>query len=417
MEILKNGQFLKLWGNQVLLQIAFNMCNFTALLLIDQNFHSRFALAGFYVAMTLPAFLVGIFSGAIVDMTNRKNLMLITDFVLALLFFSYAFLTQGNYVLLLGVAFLSASVAQFFTPAEAATIPEIVSGKDLEKANALFLFTGLGSVMLGYALVGPVVQYFGGLSGNGPEAAFIIAGIVTFIGFFLRLSLKSIQTTPPVTIDGRLFYNALALTKEVITVTRGNAGISLPIILLTIMEFNIGLLAILFIDFVTKYLHVQATSTSYLLILPLIIGLGIGVSLLGILQKRLSRGLVISVGGMLFGMIILLLGIIPKLVGTSSADIDLLRVVTVIGSGIIGIAAVFVSVHARTVLQENTPHAMLGRVFSLVTIAASAITPIPILLVSLITEKVDVTTVFMVLGVVLTVATISSKSLLHRKLV
>ena len=83
MQILTNTQFLKLWGNQIFLQVAFNMTNFTALLLIDHLTESRFALATFYAAMTLPAFLVGLFAGAIVVLTDRKRLMLTTDFLLA----------------------------------------------------------------------------------------------------------------------------------------------------------------------------------------------------------------------------------------------------------------------------------------------------------------------------------------------
>src|SRR5260221_11066665 len=134
MDILKNSQFLKLWGNQILLQIAFNMSNFTALLLINQLTGSRFALALFYAAMTLTAFIFGIFAGAIVDMTDRKKLMLMTDAILAVLFLAYAFSGQSLVVIIL-IAFASASVSQFFTPAEAATIPLLVKGESLIEAN------------------------------------------------------------------------------------------------------------------------------------------------------------------------------------------------------------------------------------------------------------------------------------------
>ncbi len=398
MEIFRNIQFLKLWGSQILLQIAFNMCNFTAILLISDLTDSRFAIAQFYAAMTLPAFAVGLFAGAVVDMSNRKNLMLLTDALLAGLFFCYA-LSINHYWPILIIAFLSASVAQFFTPAEAATIPTLVKGKALEKANALFLFTGLGSVMLGYALAGPVIDYFNSQGVNGVRAAFLVASGLTLLGFFLRLSLRTIETTRPTIEAKALVRRTLSLTREVFVLARSDKKISLPILLLTVMEFNIGMLAIIFLDYVKKYLNLPETATSYFLVLPLILGLGVGVAMLGKLEQWFSKGRQIFFGGILFGVIIFLLGASAKLFGTS--EYLLLRTITLVAAGVVGISVVILSVHSRTILQEQTPENMLGRVFSLVTVGSSAVTPIPILIIAFLTEKLDVSTIFLLLGVML----------------
>ena len=395
MDIFKNTQFLKLWGNQILLQIAFNMSNFTAILLISHMTSSRLAIAQFYAAMTLPAFVVGLFAGAVVDLSNRKHLMLLTDALLAGLFFCYA-LSINYYWPILVIAFLSASVAQFFTPAEAATIPSLVKGAALEKANALFLFTGLGSVMIGYALAGPVIDYFTAQGFNGVRASFLLASSLTVVGFFLRLSLRTIETTRPVIESREVVKKTLQLTHEVFELARSNRKISVPILLLTVMEFNIGMLAIIFLDYVKKYLNLPETATSYFLVLPLIIGLGSGVTLLGRLEQQFSKGKQIYFGGVVFGFIILLLGVSAKLLGTE--HYMLLRSVTLFTAFIVGIAVVIVSVHSRTILQEETPENMLGRVFSLVTVGSAAVTPIPILIIAFITEKLDVSTVFLLLG-------------------
>ncbi len=400
MDILKNTQFLKLWGNQILLQIAFNMCNFTALLLISQVTGSRTSLAQFYAAMTLPAFAVGFFAGAIVDMSNRKKLMLVTDSLLSILFFAYA-LSGHNLEAILLIAFLSASVSQFFTPAEAATIPLLVKDESLHQANSLFLFTGLGSVMAGYALAGPVIQTFGGIDKSGAQAAFIIAGVLTALGLLLRLSLKTIETVRPEVTGKRIFAHTLMLAKEVIAETRGKHTILMPIILLTLMEFNIGMLAIIFIDYVKKYLQLPPTATSYYLVIPLIIGLGIGTYLLNFSQKYFTRGRSIFFAIVSFGLVLLALGISALLFGGDQLGILVLRVITVAAAIVIGVAAVFIAVHSRTILQENTPEHMLGRVFSLVTVSASAITPVPVLLIALFTEKLDVSVIFIAFGLTL----------------
>ncbi len=392
MEILKNSQFLRLWGNQVLLQVAFNMSNFTALLLINFLTNSRFSVALLYASLTLPAFLVGAFSGAIVDLTDRKKLMLMTDISLAVLFSLYAFFS-GHVGGILLIAFLSASIAQFFTPAEAATIPLIVDGEQLEKANSLFLFTALGSVMLGYALAGPLIELAGGIGNNGARAAFLAAGALTAIGFFLRLSMKNITHLKPVANGSHFIAKTLALTAEVMDLARKKEKIYLSLLLLTLVEFNIGLLSILFIDFVRTYLKLPPTATSYFLVIPLILGLGAGVSVLGKLQERVSRGKTIFFSMVIFGAIIFILGVLTHFVSYST-----LRILTAAGAAIIGWAIVFVAVNPRTILQENTSQEMLGRIFSLVTISSSAIAPIPVLIIALVTEKVPTPTVFIAYG-------------------
>jgi MFS family permease len=385
------------------------MTNFTALLLIDHTTQSRFALATFYASMTLPAFLIGIFAGGIVDLADRKRLMLTTDFLMAVLFASFAILS-GNYLALLAVAFAAAAVSQFFIPAEAATLPLIVKDHQLQKANALFLFTELGSVLCGYAIAGPIVQAFGGLENGGAAAAFSLASLLTAGGFILRLNLQNIKHEKPETIEKRLFLRTWTLTKEVLTEVKRNPTLSIPILLLTAMEFNVGMLAILFISYVRDYLHLPTTSASYYLILPVIGGLVIGIYLLNKLQK--SRGTLVLLGSISFGLSIIFIGLTARLLGPQP-DVFLLRVSTILGAIIAGIAAVFIQVNAQTALQESTKRSMLGRTFSLAAVASSAITPIPVLLVSLITEKIDVTFIFIALGILLLVLSLLIRPALH----
>lgn len=408
MDLLKNTQFLKLWGNQILLQIAFNLSGFTALLLIDHITSSRFALAQFYAVITLPAFLIGIYAGSIVDLSNRKKLMLITDASLTLLFIFYIFSTQNYWALLL-VAFTASSVAQFFTPAEAATIPVIVDERHLERANSLFLFTALGSVMFGYALAGPVIQVFGGLDGAGAKSAFAVASSLPAIGFFLLLSLHTIETEKP-KITASIMRTTWHLTKEVFLKVKNNTKILLPIILLILFEFNVGMLSIIFIDFVKHYLKLPSTAISYFLILPLIAGLGVGVALMTKVQKYIGRGSSILAGIILFGLVIFGLGFSTKFMQTL-----VLRYTTTIAAFLVGICTVFVTVHARTILQENTPPQMMGRIFAFVTVAISATIPIPILLFTLIGEKFDVSTIFITFGIGLLAAALLLNRILRQK--
>src|SRR3989344_603146 len=127
--VLRNIPFLLLWVNQILLQVSFSIVGYAVLLILAYRTHSPFIQAQYYVALTLPAIFFGLIAGVVADVANRKLIMLITDILLAILFFSYVFFNQ-SFLALLFIAFLTASVARFFVPAEAALIPLLVSGKD-----------------------------------------------------------------------------------------------------------------------------------------------------------------------------------------------------------------------------------------------------------------------------------------------
>ena len=125
----------------------------------------------------------------------------------------------------------------------------------------------------------------------------------------------------------------------------------------------------------------------------------------------------IFLAGLSFGLVILSLGLGSELLSQLSSGTILLRLLTVIASSIVGMAAVFIAVHSRTILQENTPKPMLGRVFSLVTISASAVTPIPVLAVSILTERLDVSVIFIIFGLFLTFGALAGGRILSKKIV
>src|SRR6185437_4331037 len=171
-------------------------------------------------------------------------------------------------------------------------------------------------------------------------------------------SLRTIENHRPEVTGEKIWRQTLHLTKEVVNEAKRDRKISLPIILLTVMEFNIGMLAIIFLDFVNEYLKLPTTATSYFLVLPLILGLGIGVSVMGKIEKLISRGEAIAYSAIGFGLVVLGLGVCALLIHSASA----IRGLTILGAFLIGLSVVFVAVHSRTILQEHTREEMLGRV-------------------------------------------------------
>ncbi len=393
--IFKNHQFLRLWGNQILLQVSFNMCNYTALLILADRTHSPFVQAQLYAAITIPAFVFGIIAGPVVDMVERKMLMLVTDLMLAVLFLSYAF-AGANVAIIMTIAFLTSSVARFFIPAEAATIPLVVSEETLEHANTFFLFTLLGSVLLGYAIAGPVIQLFGGLRTTGEVAPFILSSILLVVGFVLRLSLKKFVHIRPEVPKGTIFKQTMHLFWQTVEAVRNNSSISLPIMFLVFVEFIIGILSVLLLEYVRRYLNLPLSSISYVLMGPLILGLIAGVALLPKLAKKGEQYESILFASVSVGIAFLLLGFAPFITG-----VFVVRLATVVLAFFMGIAVAVIAIQARTILQINSKKEMHGRVFSFLDIMIAFITPVPVLVLGFLAEKISILYMLLAIGIII----------------
>ena len=367
------------------------MVNFTALLILAERTHSPFIQAQFYTALTIPAIIFGLIAGPIVDITNRKRLILITDILLAILFFLYIF-SVNNIFFILALAFLTSSVARFFIPAEAATIPLIVERKILNHANSFFLFTLLGSVLLGYSIAGPIIQTFGGLKTQGEIVPFLLSVPVLLLGFILVSGLKAIKINKPDVPQGHIFRKTFHLFLQTVSEVRTNKRVSLPLLLLVFIELMIGLLSVVLLEYVRRFLVLPLTSITYVLMGPLVLGLVIGVALLGRVEINLGRRKSIFLSLIATGVILILIGVSPALLDTFST-----RIVAVISAFFIGILIVMIAVQARTILQINAKEQMHGRIFSFLDVLIAIAIPVPVLITGFLADRVSLlaTLVFM----------------------
>src|SRR2546428_3926368 len=154
--ILRNRAFLALWAAQILSQVAANATTFALIVLVGEITKSNTSSSILILLAILPAVVFGVFAGVVVDRTDRKRVLVVTNAfraaaVLPLLVIGESVTTA--YI----VNFLVATVTLFFVPAEAATIPAIVRKRDLLVANSLFTFTFNGAFLVGFIILAPVV--------------------------------------------------------------------------------------------------------------------------------------------------------------------------------------------------------------------------------------------------------------------
>ncbi|MBI5407084.1 MAG: MFS transporter [Nitrospirae bacterium] len=107
----------------------------------------------------LPFFLFSGYAGHLADVFNKRSVLIVTKSfeIIAMSLGLFAFLS-GRIELMLGVLFLMALQAAFFSPAKYGILPEMLPYKDLSRANgllemstflAIILGTSLGSVVFG----------------------------------------------------------------------------------------------------------------------------------------------------------------------------------------------------------------------------------------------------------------------------
>ena len=410
--VIANRGFLNLWINQILVQLSFNALNFTLIIWVFKLTDSNTAVSALLFAIYLPAVILGVFSGVLVDILDRKKIIMAIDFFLSLLFFSLIFL-KGSFPAILVIIFLINALGQFYAPAEASAIPLVVKKNQLLTANSLFSATLYSAFLVGFGLAGPLMTHL------GTNVVFGLGGIVLAVAFLLSLMFPSIKSIPDA--RGKRLILALAGRKysqikeigifeiqETIGLIKGKLPVLSSLVILAGVQMGIGIMAVLAPGFLEKSLQIKAADASYVLIIPL----GLGIVTGGIILSRFGSSLVkrkLVARAILFvGLVLFLVGFAPLISPAVNyfkhpKPVPFLYQLTLsqimmIGSFLIGVAVVSILVPSQTVLQENTPEANRGKVFSVLGVAMSALSLIPVFAIGILADIFGTTPIFIGLG-------------------
>ncbi len=413
--VIANPGFLNLWVNQILVQLSLNVLNFALIISwVFQLTNSNTAVSVLIFAIFLPAVIFGLFTGVLVDLIDRRKIIMMIDFALCLLFFSLIFFKE-SFPLILVVTFFINTLAQFYSPAEASAIPIVVRKNQLLTANSIFSATLYSTFLIGFGLAGPLITHF------GINLIFGLGGVLLGVAFLLSLMFPSIKTTPDA--QGRRLLLAFARKhysdiKEIglseiqgtIGLIKGKLTVLSSIMILAGVQMATGVIAVLVPGFLEKSLQIKATDASYVLAIPLGLGIVTGGIILGRFGNKVVKRQVVAKGILVGGLLAFLVGIAPVI----SPAIQYFRharpvpffyqpslsKVLFVGSFLLGIALVSILVPSQTVLQENTPEKDRGKVFSVLGVAMSALSLMPILLVGILADLFGTGPIFIGIGLV-----------------
>ena len=141
------------------------------------------ALGGVGLARIVPIVVFSLVGGAVADVVNRRNLLLVTQSVMTLTALVLAWLTYKGTIDLWHIYLLTAiqaSAVAFDTPARQALVPNIVPRRDLPNAFSMTSIAFQAGSIVGPALSGLVIAYW------GQAAVYLING-VSYLAVILAL--------------------------------------------------------------------------------------------------------------------------------------------------------------------------------------------------------------------------------------
>ncbi|MCB0076029.1 MAG: MFS transporter [Anaerolineales bacterium] len=407
--LLKIGPFRNLWIAQLLSQTSHNGIHYVELLMIAQLTESTGHVGLMILAFTLPAVLFSAVAGVVVDRfpkrrvlvaSNALRVLLALSYIVALKLFSGAPLIVWVYT----ATFLTSAIAQFFAPAEGATIPLLVGRKRLITANSLFNLTITGTQVLGLLVLFPLIiklgnRWFG--TGNGIEFSFALVALMYSIAVLLLRTLPPDPVLARVTRTGDATESALQRgwqeMREGLSFVKRTPTLWVAMINLSLTATIAYILAMVAPNYASNILRVSQEDAIYIFA-PAGIGMLLGTFVIPRIGHAIRRETISSSGLALQGGMLTLMA----LVATRLTDqTTLLTWATMALAFSIGLGFAMIGIPAQTMLQERTPHTVRGRVFAAQYLLANSLAIVPMLVAGTIADRVGIPPVVLTTGLII----------------
>ncbi|MBW4434072.1 MAG: MFS transporter [Pelatocladus maniniholoensis HA4357-MV3] len=369
--VLKNPNFLALWGGQVFCQLADKVYLVLMIALINTHFQTGAQTISAWVSalmmtFTIPAVLFGSLAGAFVDRWSKKMVLVGTNIwrgILVLVIPSLLWLTQDwqpiamlpvGFVIILGITFLVSTLTQFFAPAEQAAIPLVVKEKDLLSANSLYTTTMMASVIVGFAIGEPLLAaadrlwlILGGSDGLGKEI--VVGGSYAIAGLILLLLVTNEKPHAPTKESSHIFADL----RDGLGYLGKNHRLRNALIQLIILFSVFAALTVLAVRMAEVIPNLKPQQFGFLLASGGV-GIGFGAVILGQFGQRFSYTNLSLIG---------CVGMVASLIGLSIFTQQLWAVLPLVMT--LGIFGALVGIPMQTAIQTETPTEMRGKVFGL----------------------------------------------------
>ena len=376
--LLKNKPFLILWIGQLLSQVA-DKVFFVLLIALLENYQPIAGMKNsmrstLMIAFTLPAIFFGSAGGIFVDRFSKKQVLVASDVMRGLLTLAIPWLPRQFGVLLV-VTFIISTVTQFFAPAEQAAIPLLVKRENLMAANALFTTTMMGALIVGFAVGEPLLSLAKDWGTDyGREILvgglyLLAAGLMQLIPFKEKrlASLEGARVHPWSDFKAGLRY------------LQKNRLVWNAMLQLTILYSVFAALTVLTIDLAAE-IGLKSTQFGFILAASGV-GMVFGAAILGHWGDRFHHKPLPLIG---FLSMAFVLGVFT-FVNQLWLGLGL--------SALLGVGASLIGVPMQTLIQEQTPPQMHGKVFGFQNNAVNIALSLPLAITGPLTDALGLRSV------------------------
>lgn len=372
---------------------AIYMLYFASVVLIEDATHSSGKMGLMITTFTIPGFIVGMLAGVFVDWYDRRRALVVSHVLGILIAAGFAAAThwvESLTVLLLAVLFsnlLLSAIQQFTSSARDALIPRAVHSMQLLAANSILQVVMLGAQAVGMVLLAPLLIHLGGAPAAGLAALplFAMAAVV-----YARLPawLGRIKTN----IEPRTISTMVHDLRDGWEFVAGHAAVRRAIGSLVLISALTLVMMTLMPGFAARVWHVPVETMIYLAI-PGGVGFGIGVWLVGRRGDLLASEGWINVGLLVIGVGLAMLSQVQALHGLSML---LFLVISLMTGG----SFALVMIPARTLVQEQSPDEIRGRVISTQFFLCNIASAVPLPLMGGLADTIGFRFTFLLIAVV-----------------
>ena len=370
---------MSLWLGQLLSQLADRLFIYVLVILAYNITQKNIGVAVPMLAFGIPSVLFGSVAGVLVDWWHRKNILVVSDLLRGALILLILFpFVQQSLLLIFIVSFLIYSVSQVFAPAEISAIPELVAKHNLIVANSLFMSTWMASAVVGFGIGAPLVVFF------GEDATFMIAAALYFLSaffvFLVPLVHRERREAPSLAVAWKDFVAGFEFVRRKII-------INYSLMKMFIVTSALAVVSVLAISFANEYLGIGVRNFGYLVVVA---GLGMfaGVGVLGWLNRHFKKG-TISISGFIFSGIMLMCIAFTRSVGYALSFAFFL-----------GVGNALITASLQTILQENVPRQMRGRLFGIQNMLINSAFTLPVVVFGALADIVGIKAVLILTGII-----------------
>jgi MFS family permease len=158
----RNRNYRYMWMGQVVSEIGDHFNNIAVFSLAVVATRSGMAVSGVMLSRAIPAMLIGPLAGVALDRLNRKQVMIASDLIRAVVALGFILtIGRGGTWLLYSLSALLMAASPFFTAGRSSILPTIATAEELHTANSLTQTTGWITLTIGTFLAGASVMTFG----------------------------------------------------------------------------------------------------------------------------------------------------------------------------------------------------------------------------------------------------------------